>query len=487
MASLARPADGGRQADAPLRPAATDVSVEPGGRLAALHAELADGATRDARPLLADARARALAGFAAAGGSHAADRMAAAAYAADVVVGLAVEGELDATDVEITAAALASVLDEPREVVSFQLLRQASRSPALLEIPPHVAGEITLRLLRQLGFVASASLWRRSAQGTPEPVVVVGDDQTSRRVRATAKAALRRLPSLSLIGRASLRTMRVTRFGDVEAAIVARLTADADTTRTDEALRVAALALAPQLERDVMLERSAERERSLVAAGEKRLMRLGFDLHDGPVQEVLSLAEEIRILRDQLYPFVLESHREVAYRRFDDLVARVAAIDGQLRQFAHSLESKSVVSRPIGEVLHREVEAFRERSGIDAELEIKGDPESLTSAQRIAVYRAIQESLANVREHSGATAVEIRVRSRRSATTVRITDNGDGFDVPRALSRAAQRGRLGIVGIGERVRMLGGTFALDSEPGGPTTLSFTLPPWQALHPGAQQG
>ena len=107
-----------------------------------------------------------------------------------------------------------------------------------------------------------------------------------------------------------------------------------------------------------------------------------------------------------------------------------------------------------------------------------GDPESLSSAQRIAVFRAVQESLANVREHSGASEVAVRVRSRRASIDVRVTDNGQGFEVSRALARAAQRGRLGLVGIGERVRMLGGTFEIDSRPGGPTTLRFSLPRWE---------
>ena len=101
-------------------------------------------------------------------------------------------------------------------------------------------------------------------------------------------------------------------------------------------------------------------------------------------------------------------------------------------------------------------------------------PDSLTSAQRITVFRAIQEALANVREHAGATTVEVRVRARRSAIEVRIVDDGMGFEVGRALAQAAQRGRLGLVGIGERVRMLGGTFEIDSQPGGPTTLKLTL-------------
>ncbi len=61
-----------------------------------------------------------------------------------------------------------------------------------------------------------------------------------------------------------------------------------------------------------------------------------------------------------------------------------------------------------------------------------------------------------------------------------MTDDGMGFEVERALAKAAQRGRLGLVGIAERTRMLGGTFDLESAPGGPTTLRFTLPRWEPL-------
>jgi signal transduction histidine kinase len=93
------------------------------------------------------------------------------------------------------------------------------------------------------------------------------------------------------------------------------------------------------------------------------------------------------------------------------------------------------------------------------------------------VFRAIQEALANIREHSGATSVVVRLRARRSAIEVQITDDGMGFEVERALAKAAQRGRLGLVGIAERVRMVGGTFQLESAPGGPTTLKLTLPRW----------
>jgi two-component system, NarL family, sensor histidine kinase DegS len=257
---------------------------------------------------------------------------------------------------------------------------------------------------------------------------------------------------------------------------------DGESDRVAPFLTIATEALCPVLERELLLERSRSRERALVALGERKLMRLAFDLHDGPIQDVLALASEVTHFQQQLYPFLLESHRDLAYGRFDDINGRLAELDRVLREIAHSLESKSIVSRPLGEILHREVDTFEERTGIDASLEIRGDPESLNSAQRVAIFRAIQEALTNVREHSGATEVEIRLRARRSSIDVRITDNGVGFEVGHALARAAKRGRLGVVGIGERVRMLGGTFDLDSQPGGPTALMFTLPRWQPDEP-----
>jgi signal transduction histidine kinase len=115
-------------------------------------------------------------------------------------------------------------------------------------------------------------------------------------------------------------------------------------------------------------------------------------------------------------------------------------------------------------------------------LTVEGNHTFLTSAQRVALFRAVQESLTNVREHSGASRVDIRLRGRRSWTELRIVDDGKGFGVEQGLASAAKRGRLGLIGLSERVRMLGGTFEIESAPGGPTTLAVTLPRWESLNP-----
>ena len=162
------------------------------------------------------------------------------------------------------------------------------------------------------------------------------------------------------------------------------------------------------------------------------------------------------------------------------MLARLTDLDRGLRELAHSLETKSIVSRPLSEILHREVDAFAERSGIEALDRGSGRPGVAQLGPAIAVFRAVQESLANVREHSGATAVEVRLRARRSTIDVASPTTATASRSHARWPRAAQRGRLGLVGIGERVRMLGGTFEIDSRPGGPTTLRFSLPRWEPL-------
>ena len=475
---------GGSGAPAPLTRALSPDRAAPRGseaRLERLHSYFLEGCTEEIRPVLEaalhDAR-RVHAGYA---DDEVGDGLASVWYAATAIVELGAALELDEADVRGAAAAIAEACALPLSAARYVLFREIAGSPRLLELPPLVAIELQLGLLLGLDVLSDVTLWTRTATGLDCIVSIGGDVRPSRRVRAEAKATLRGRSRLSLLGGSQLRAAPVLRFGEAYAAVVGRI-GSVEQGVADAYLSETAAALSPIIERERLLEHSASRERTLIASAERRLMRLGFDLHDGPIQDVLALAADVHLLQQQVYPFILEDYREQAHGRFDDLSARLVELDRQLREIAHSLETKSVISRPLGEILHREIDSFAERAGIRADLEIRGDPDSLSSAQRITVFRAIQEALANVREHASATRVSVRVRARRSAIELQIIDDGMGFEVERALAKAAQRGRLGLVGIGERAQMSGGTFELQSQPGGPTTLKLTLPRWEPLNP-----
>jgi signal transduction histidine kinase len=92
----------------------------------------------------------------------------------------------------------------------------------------------------------------------------------------------------------------------------------------------------------------------------------------------------------------------------------------------------------------------------------------------------VHEALTNVREHSEATEVEIAVSANDEGVEAQVTDNGRGFDLEPTLMRAARRGRLGLVAIHERVRLLGGQCRIDSRIGGPTVVRVGLERWEPL-------
>jgi len=443
-----------------------------------LHASLAGVVAAAMDAVLATAHARATAISASGGASEASDAIAAAVYAADVVAGLAAEGELGPDDPRIVAGALAETCSLPLSAATFGLFLRTVSSPILFALPPSVAAEIQLRLLLQFDVASEVSLWRKTKGGDVECVLSLAADPDDGQAQLEARAViLGRRPRLQAGGRPSLQSAPVRRLDVTKAAVVARVHRDAWCDPTAY-LAEAALALAPMLDRELLLERGAHCVDVLTGEAENRFTRIGFDLHDGPIQDVLALGAETRRLSDDASPFILESHRELVAGRFDDLLARVGEIDRQLRETAHSLESSSIVSRPLAEILHREVEGFARRTSIAASIEVSGDPETLSPSQRVAIFRAIQEGLSNVREHSGATSVDVQLRVRRSTVDVRVIDDGQGFEVSRALAQAAERGRLGLVGVGERMRMLGGSFTIDSRAGGPTTLRFSLPRWE---------
>ena len=133
-----------------------------------------------------------------------------------------------------------------------------------------------------------------------------------------------------------------------------------------------------------------------------------------------------------------------------------------------------LVARPFEEALRGAVWTFTAKSSIQPTVTIDGCVDDLTDTQRITLYRIVQEALSNVCDHSGATEVTVALRVLKTHISLDITDNGKGFDVDFALMDASRRGRIGLLGMLERVRMIGGDLQFKSKPGGPTRLSVKL-------------
>ncbi len=117
---------------------------------------------------------------------------------------------------------------------------------------------------------------------------------------------------------------------------------------------------------------------------------------------------------------------------------------------------------------------FTERTGIRVHLTASAGIDELNGDKRIVLYRVAQAALTNVGQHAEATRVTIAVLKTADAVKMEVHDNGKAFDVERRLYSGTNK-RLGVVGMRERVEMVGGTFSIKSAPGDGTAVAVQIP------------
>jgi signal transduction histidine kinase len=208
----------------------------------------------------------------------------------------------------------------------------------------------------------------------------------------------------------------------------------------------------------------------------RQFLRLGLDLHDEALQDLAALRNDLGLFHDQVSSaFEASDSRSRVVGRVDDFLARVINLDRVLRGVMASAEGAPVLRHPLSVTLESVVDAYPGSCEVESVLDSTLDHSDLTDSQCIALVRIVQSALANVAQHSEATRACVTVECREQTVRTEIVDNGIGFDVDEAFQRALAERRLGLVGMAERVRLLGGTFSVVSGPGGPTHVFFELP------------
>jgi signal transduction histidine kinase len=221
------------------------------------------------------------------------------------------------------------------------------------------------------------------------------------------------------------------------------------------------------------LERRAEKQRvhaeqaeqemrhlsqQLVATQEEERKKLTRELHDHVGQMLTALRMEISRADRAHGPTATLGE---AKRLLDTILRSV-------RDLAMGLRPSMLDDFGLAPALEWHVRDFRRRFSIAADLTLEGELDALPDQHRTSVYRIVQEALTNCARHARATRVEVVVRYERNTLDVRVADDGIGIDPSRA------RG-VGLLGIEERARELGGTFELRSRQPNGTEIHVTLP------------
>lgn len=213
--------------------------------------------------------------------------------------------------------------------------------------------------------------------------------------------------------------------------------------------------------RTAELERLAAR---MVEQHEEERRRLSRELHDETAQVFSAVKLQLGVAREVAPP-------DLAPR----LVRALELVDTGIRSIravTQSLRPSLLDDLGLLPALRALTTDFTDRSGVDTDLDAPADLPPLSAEAELALFRALQEALANVGRHAQAASVRIRLVANDGLVTLTVADDGRGLD-PQA--EAFANGRMGLVGMRERITSLGGTVRVGTGPLGGVRVVVALP------------
>jgi signal transduction histidine kinase len=240
-----------------------------------------------------------------------------------------------------------------------------------------------------------------------------------------------------------------------------------------------ALALARRMTRELRdsqtkLQLSHQRLRRLAAHAdqikERERKRIAREIHDDLGQNLLAL----RIEADMLSSRTGERHPHL-HERARATLSQIDAIIKSVRQIINDLRP-NVLDLGLSAAVEWQVGEFRRRTGIDCELVDDHQDIRLDDHGATAFFRILQDSLSNISRHARASRAKVELKLRDGRLSMTVSDNGIGLQA----EVREKIGSFGLVGIEERIHLLGGSCSVISFPGSGTTVCVSVPVHDAI-------
>ncbi|WP_230522367.1 CHASE domain-containing protein [Janthinobacterium sp. EB271-G4-7A] len=219
----------------------------------------------------------------------------------------------------------------------------------------------------------------------------------------------------------------------------------------------------------IRLQLSHQKLRRLAAHAdqikEEERKRIAREIHDDLGQNLLVL----RIDADMLASRTQRRHPRLNARARSTL-EQIDATIKSVRQIINDLRP-TVLDLGVNAAVEWQVAQFRQRTGIACEVSESHDDICLSDQCATALFRILQESLSNISQHANASRVQVKLEKCRDTVSMSISDNGVGA----AIDGRNKLGSFGLVGIEERIKLLGGTFYIESSPGAGMSVHVSVP------------
>lgn len=207
-------------------------------------------------------------------------------------------------------------------------------------------------------------------------------------------------------------------------------------------------------------------ETAVKAAAIQERRRITYELHDGILQSLATIILRLEGCRRRL----LDSQKELG-RDLEGLEDFTRNSMTEIRNFLAGKEPQPLVPGTLIEKLRDELKFLHQSLGLEVILESEPEDPSLPHAIEREVYYALREALTNVTKHSHATHAEIHIMQTSDLLQASLRDNGVGFNQ----DNKKNRGELGLSGMEDRIKKIGGQLTIKSSPGLGTKISFSVP------------
>ncbi|MFC2029992.1 GAF domain-containing sensor histidine kinase, partial [Chloroflexota bacterium] len=208
----------------------------------------------------------------------------------------------------------------------------------------------------------------------------------------------------------------------------------------------------------------------ITQAQENERKRIARELHDDTIQSLIALSrrlESLAILEEEL--------PAEAAQRVGDLQVNTKEVIQRVRRFSQDLRPSILDDLGLLPALEELTAELNRRDTIHAELWVQGEERRLSSELELTLFRIAQEALNNAAKHANASRVTTVLELGESAVELSVQDDGRGFKPPSLTDHSPPENRLGLIGMHERARLLGGTLRIDSSPERGTKILVNVP------------
>jgi len=206
-------------------------------------------------------------------------------------------------------------------------------------------------------------------------------------------------------------------------------------------------------------------------ARENERRRLSAEIHDGVVQWMVGALYRVNAYRQNTSPLISGDLGD----ELTNIATTLKQSVGELRRIIADLRPPPLEKLGLVPALRQAMSALEE-NGITCHFEVYGEPPKLTPCEERAVFGIAQETLNNIRKHSGASSAHLHLWFQDDTVSVEVTDNGQGFNPEDMMDNRVRPDHIGLLSMKDRAEMIGACLEIDSRSDEGTSISFTFCP-----------